>query len=103
MKSFNEKIRKIGFEASNWLLNALQEGEFIEVTPDEDVLDIIVFDGYGEPYQADVEQVFRYGVYLKNGGKYYYDEMTNQSVARIADFVAEKQGLLVRELKDMAC
>lgn len=91
MKSFNERIREISDEASNFIACKVKEPIKID-TENEDVdrLYVTAYDFDGEPYEAVVAAIYDNGeIEDWDGNTISLDDLSCQSVARIADYVRE--------------
>ena len=95
-KNFNEKIKEITNEAMSYIRSALDEKgvEFVNVYDEEEEAGVIAtaFDYNGEAYSIYVKEVHPYSVVTEDDDEIEFYDISCQSVARLADIVAEKIG-----------
>lgn len=91
-KTFEERIRTIGRDAVNYLYDTLIDAKPIILETENDDIDrlyVNAFDFYGKPYETVVKVIDACHIEDWNGEEIKYGKLTNQSCARIADYVTE--------------
>lgn len=90
---FNERIRKIGDEALEYIRETLGD-KWIEIPDKEDherlYVNAFTFDG--DPFETVVATIWAGEIDDWNGNTYSLGDLSNQSVARIADYVEAHLG-----------